>query len=142
MAKKGRAKAKAMVRGVVTTARHASAKSKQIAKKSQALMTPAAGASIAAGAAFGSVLGSRIVASGHLTPNQTGALFIAAGAGTTYAGYRYESPILFGAGLGTGVAGISMISTSMYLRSEERKVRNAGYLPPYEDDDDREDTEE
>ena len=132
MARK-RGRTKAMVRRVVTTARTGAAKTREVAKKSQALMTPAAGASIAAGAAFGSVLGARIVASGHLTPNQTGALFIAAGAGTTYAGYRYESPILFGAGIGTGVAGVSLISTNVYLQREERKVRNAGYLPSHEE---------
>ena len=132
MAKKKRRKTKAMVRRVVKTARRSSSKAQEVAKKSQALMTPAAGISAAAGAAFGSALGARIVRSGKLTNNQTGALLIAAGTATSYVGYRRESPILLGAGLGTGVSGVSLITTTMYLGNEKKKdVRNAGYLPEH-----------
>ena len=128
MAKKAKRKTRAIVRRVVTTARRSSAKAKEVAQKAESLMTPAAGASAVAGAAFGSVLGARIVRSGKLTPKQTGAVLVAAGTATGYAGYRYQSPILFGAGVGTGVSGVTLITTNMILEGEQRQVRNAGYL--------------
>ena len=129
MAKKKGRKTKAIVRRVVKTARRKSTTAKEVAKKSQALMTPAAGISAAAGAAFGSALGARIVHSGKLSNNQTGAVLIAAGTATSYIGYRRESPILFGAGLGTGMSGVSLLTTSQYIDSVKKQcTRNAGYL--------------
>lgn len=136
--KKGRTKA--IVRRVVTTARTSGAKAKEVAEKSQRLMTPAAGASVAAGAALGSVVGARIVSSGYLTPKQTGGALIVAGSATTYVGYRQESPIIFGAGIGTGVAGVSLIVNTMVIEGEERKVRNASHVPL--PDNEREESEE
>lgn len=140
MAKKKKRKTRAIVRRVVTTARKSSAKAKEVAQKAESLMTPAAGASAVAGAALGSVLGARIVHSGKLTPKQTGAVLIATGAATGYAGYRYDSPILFGAGVGTGVSGVTLITTNVIVERKQRQVRNAGYLPS--DDDNRGFTEE
>ena len=84
MARKQRRKTKAIVSRVVkTAARRSTTKAKEVAKKAETLMTPAAGAAAAAGAAFGSALGARIVHSGKLTNNQTAAALVAAGAATS-----------------------------------------------------------
>jgi hypothetical protein len=108
-------------------------------------MTPAAGFSAAAASALGSALGARIVASGRMTPKQTGAALALAGGATSYVGYRQESPIIFGAGIGTGISGVSLLATNVVLESSERQQRrNAVLLVPYDDDRDNEegDTED
>ena len=139
MAKKKR-KTKALVRRMVTTARRGSAKTSEVAKKAHSLMTPAAGLSIAAGAAFGSAIGARLVTSGRLTANQTGAVLITTGAAASYLGYRNNSPILFGAGVGTGVSGVTVLTNNIIIERERQKVRNAGYLP--DDDNYRDELED
>lgn len=139
--KKG--KTRALVRNVVRGARDSPGRFGQIAgevtRKAESLMTPAAGFSAAAASALGSALGARIVASGRLTPKQTGAALTLAGGAASYVGYRQASPIIFGAGIGTGISGVSLLATNVVLeRSERQQRRNAVLLVPYDDDRDSE----
>ena len=125
-------------------------------EKAGKLMTPAAGASVAAGAALGSAIGARIVANESLTPNQTAAAMVATGGAASYIGYRTDTPILFGGGIGIGIAGVSLVATHHTVESvlaEEaaketareaaKRPRNAGPIrlsdpDPYNDDSDGE----
>ena len=103
-------------------------KARQVTQKANTLMTPAAGLSAAAASALGSALGARIVASGKLSPKQTGATLILAGGAATYAGYRTETPIAFGAGIGAGLSGISLLATNAVLERQERQQRRNALL--------------
>jgi hypothetical protein len=108
-------------------------KAKVVAQKAKPLMTPGAGISAAAAAALGGAIGARIVASGRLTPRQTGAALMLAGGTATYIGYRKQLPVVFGAGLGTGLSGVSLLATNTVLEiSERQQKRNAVLLTPDE----------
>jgi hypothetical protein len=142
MAKK-KARTSTIVRKVVRGARDSPGQMQrrvgEVAQRAETLMTPAAGASAAAASALGSALGARIVASGRLTPKQTGAALALAGSATSYIGYRQKSPVIFGAGVGTGISGVSLLTTNLVLERRERQQRrNAVLLMPYDDDRDNE----
>lgn len=103
-------------------------KAREVTQKANTLMTPAAGISAAAASALGSAIGARIVASGKLSPKQTGAALVLTGGAATYIGYRTETPIAFGAGIGTGLSGISLLTTNAVLENQERQQRRNAVL--------------
>lgn len=103
-------------------------RAKEVTRKANTLLTPGALIAASAASAIGSVVGAHIVASGRLSPKKTGASLVLAGGAATYVGYRTETPIAFGAGIGAGLSGVSILATNMVLEGQERQQRRNAVL--------------